>query len=136
MTILDAIKRYRELSIKNRRNRGLLPTENDEIFKLQKFIEEHIIEAINEGYVLVFNSDEDEEVTNKPSKEQWKDYLVVQYSGITNMYNMNVVCSYSKNNLTNDIIFYIMEHYAELENEFRYTINDITEDDLEQYGLA
>ena len=52
------------------------------------------------------------------------------------MFNTSVVCEYSRNGLTKEIILYIMEHYEELINEYKLSMDDITNDDLEQYGLA
>lgn len=136
MNMLEAIDRYKELFHKNRRNRGLSVHEANEEFQVRKYIEEHIIDALNEGYKLVFDPDDFNNASDKPTKEQFKDYLVVQYSGITNMFNTSVVCEYSRNGLTKEIILYIMEHYEELINEYKLSMDDITNDDLEQYGLA
>ena len=73
---------------------------------------------------------------NKPVKTQWYDYLVIQKSGFTNMCNISAVGEYSAYGLTKNIIFYIMDHYNELEKEYGITLDDITKDDLRQYGLA
>lgn len=58
MNIIDAIKRYKELNDKNKHNGGLIVSEANEHYRLLKYIEEHIIEAIDEGYILVFNKDD------------------------------------------------------------------------------
>lgn len=58
MNILDAINRYKELNVKNRTNNGLIPKENDEIYKLRKYIEENICEALVNGYKLVYDKND------------------------------------------------------------------------------
>lgn len=54
----------------------------------------------------------------KPTKEQFEDYVRIQESGVTNMFAVNVVCAYSRTNLTEDICLYIMNHYVELMEEY------------------
>ncbi len=54
----------------------------------------------------------------KPTKEQFEDYVRIQESGVTNMFAINVVCAYSRTNLTKDICLYIMDHYVELMEEY------------------
>lgn len=54
----------------------------------------------------------------KPTKEQFKDYVRIQKSGVTNMWAIAYVCALSHSGLTKDICFYIMEHYEELMNEY------------------
>lgn len=58
MNILDAITRYKELNVKNHTNHGLIPKENDEIYKLRKYIEENICEALVNGYKLVYDKND------------------------------------------------------------------------------
>lgn len=69
---------------------------------------------------------------NKPNIEQWKDYLVVQASGITNMFDIRTVCSYSKHKLTSNMCFYIFDHYEELEKEYNYSLRDVEDSDIEE----
>lgn len=54
----------------------------------------------------------------KPTKEQFMDYVRIQKMGVTNMWAIDVVCSWSRIGLTEDICFYIMDHYEELEEEY------------------
>ncbi len=54
----------------------------------------------------------------KPSKEQFLDYVRIQRSGVTNMFDVRYVCEESYTGLTKDIIFYIFEHYEELMEEY------------------
>ena len=58
MNILDAINRYKELNVKNRTNHGLIQKENDEIYKLRKYIEENICEVLVNGYTLVYDKND------------------------------------------------------------------------------
>lgn len=67
----------------------------------------------------------------KPNKEQWRDYLVIQKSGITNMLATNVVCEYSNNGLTRDMCLYIYKHYEELMKEYDLTMDDIPDEEVE-----
>jgi hypothetical protein len=53
MNIIESIERYKELDRKNKQKGGLIPKEADESYKLQTYIEEHIIDAIKDGYILV-----------------------------------------------------------------------------------
>ena len=55
---------------------------------------------------------------NKPTKEQFKDYVFIQTSGVTNMWAIKTVCDLSTTGLTTDICLYIMDHYSELEEEY------------------
>lgn len=55
---------------------------------------------------------------DKPTKEQFKDYVFIQKSGVTNMWAIKTVCDISTTGLTTDICLYIMEHYSELEEEY------------------
>ena len=56
---------------------------------------------------------------NKPTKLQFKDYLRIQMSGVTNMFDVNRVCMYSRTRLTRDICHYIMKRYAEHKEEYQ-----------------
>lgn len=71
----------------------------------------------------------------KPTKEQFKAYLVVQHAGLCNMFDTRYIIQNSRYELTKDIIFYIYDHYEELVNEYKISVDDITDEDLESYGL-
>ena len=53
-----------------------------------------------------------------PSKEDFKQYVLVQLSGVTNMFDIRKVEELT--GLSSEKIIYIMEHYKELED--KYTI--------------
>ena len=59
-----------------------------------------------------------DETEKKPTKSQFMDYLCIRNSGVTNMYAIDVVCYYSKTELTYGICYYIMEHFDELTKEY------------------
>ena len=54
----------------------------------------------------------------KPTKEQFVEYVAIRDSGVTNMFNVRVVCELSDSGLTKDICLYIMQHFEELANEY------------------
>ena len=54
----------------------------------------------------------------KPTKEQFEDYVAIRDSGVTNMWNVRLVCDLSETGLTNDICLYIMKHFSELADEY------------------
>lgn len=54
----------------------------------------------------------------KPTKEQFKDFVAIRDSGVTNMWNIRLVCDLSETDLTNDICLYIMKHFSELADEY------------------
>jgi len=54
----------------------------------------------------------------KPTREQFIDYVRIQKSGVTNMFDITTVCMLSHTGLTKDICFYIMDHYMELRGEY------------------
>lgn len=56
---------------------------------------------------------------NKPTKAQFKDYIRIQMSGVTNMFDVNRVCMYSRTGLTREICQYIMQRYSELRKEYQ-----------------
>ena len=58
----------------------------------------------------------------KPTKEQFEDYVSIRDSGATNMFAVNVVCQLSITGLTKEHCFYIMEHFAELAQEYDVAI--------------
>lgn len=55
---------------------------------------------------------------DKPTKEQFEDYVFIQKSGVTNMWAIRTVCDLSTTGLTTDICLYIMDHYNELREEY------------------
>ena len=55
---------------------------------------------------------------DKPTKEQFGDYVRIQKSGVTNMFCINNVIGLSHTGLTTDICLYIMDHYNELREEY------------------
>lgn len=55
---------------------------------------------------------------DKPTKEQFEDYVRIQKSGVTNMWAIRTVCDLSTTGLTTDICLYIMDQYSELEEEY------------------
>ena len=60
---------------------------------------------------------------DKPTKEQFKDYVRIQMSGITNMFAIRNVCEMSTTGLTTDICLYIMENYEKLMEEYGVRID-------------
>lgn len=54
----------------------------------------------------------------KPTKEQFKDYVAIRDSGITNMYDIRMVQQLSCTGLTKAICIYIMQHFSELAEEY------------------
>ena len=58
----------------------------------------------------------------KPTKEQFKDYVGIRDSGVTNMFMVSVVCDLSSTGLTRDNCFYIMDHFKELADEYEVEI--------------
>ena len=54
----------------------------------------------------------------KPTKEQFEDYVAIRDSGVTNMFNVRVICELSDSGLTKDTCLYIMQHFEELANEY------------------
>lgn len=55
---------------------------------------------------------------NKPTKEQFQDYVRIQRKGVTNMFCINNVINLSRTGLTTDICLYIMDHYDDLREEY------------------
>jgi len=54
----------------------------------------------------------------KPTKEQFEEYVEIRDLGITNMYDVKVVCLMSHTGLTKDHCIYIMQNFEELANEY------------------
>lgn len=55
------------------------------------------------------------------SKDEFKRYVEVQRSGVTNMWNVTLVCELS--GLTKNQVMYIMKHYSEIEQHFKEAEN-------------
>ena len=55
---------------------------------------------------------------NKPSKEQFEDYVAIRASGVTNMFDVPCVCRLSITGLTHHICLYIMDHFTDLAAEY------------------
>lgn len=60
---------------------------------------------------------------DKPTKEQFKDYVRIQMSGVTNMFCINNVINLSTTGLTTDICLYIMDNYEKLMEEYGVRID-------------
>ena len=54
----------------------------------------------------------------KPTKEQFKEYVEIRNSGITNMFAVNYICSLSTTGLDKDRCYYIMTYFEELSKEY------------------
>ena len=59
----------------------------------------------------------------KPTKEQFEDYVSIRNSGVTNMFDVTMVCALSCTGLTKDICFYIMKQFSELAEEYNVDIS-------------
>ena len=59
----------------------------------------------------------------KPTKEQFQNYVDIRDSGVTNMFDISMVCALSSEGLTKGICFYIMKHFAELAEEYEVDIS-------------
>ena len=55
---------------------------------------------------------------DKPTKEQFEDYVSIRDSGITNMFAVRIVCQLSYTGLTKENCLYIMSHFEELAEEY------------------
>ena len=62
---------------------------------------------------------------NNPTFDQFRNYLEIQNSGVTNMFDVRTVCELSYTGLTKEICFYIMKNYSDLEEEFGITVEDV-----------
>lgn len=54
----------------------------------------------------------------KPTKAQFEDYVAIRDSGVTNMFDVHMVCSLSDTGLTKEICLYIMTNFMELAKEY------------------
>lgn len=61
----------------------------------------------------------------KPTFEQFKEYLEIQNSGVTNMFDIRTIMEISYTGLTKEICRYIMKNYCDLETEFGITVDDV-----------
>lgn len=59
---------------------------------------------------------------NKPTKEQFEDYVAIRDSGVTNMFDVRMVCALSSTGLDKQICIYIMQHFGELAKEYEVEI--------------
>lgn len=59
---------------------------------------------------------------DKPTKEQFQDYVDIRNSGVTNMFDVSMVCALSNTDLTEDMCLYIMKHFGELAKEYEVKI--------------
>ena len=73
---------------------------------------------------MIVKSDK-EEIIMKPTFEQFKEYLEIQNSGVTNMFDIRTIMEISYTGLTKEICHYIMQNYCDLETEFGITIDDV-----------
>ena len=58
----------------------------------------------------------------KPTKAQFKEYIEIRNSGITNMFDIRFITDISTEGLTKDICLYIMSHFKELVDEYSTNI--------------
>lgn len=54
----------------------------------------------------------------KPTKEQFEDYVAIRDSGVTNMFDVRTVCGLSDTGLTRELCLYIMSNFRELAEEY------------------
>ena len=60
---------------------------------------------------------------NKPTKEQFEDYVAIRNSGVTNMWDINYIEAISRTDLDKSTCLYIMKHFTELADEYDVDIN-------------
>ncbi len=74
----------------------------------------------NTNKLMVKNHNSGEGVTetqdNTIGKEEFDSYESVRTSGVTNMFNVALICKLS--GLSREQVFYIMKHYTEIKNHF------------------
>lgn len=58
----------------------------------------------------------------KPTKEQYEEYVSIRDSGITNMFDLRFIEAISNTGLTKDICVYIMHNFTELADEYGVAI--------------
>jgi len=54
---------------------------------------------------------------NKPTVAQFKEYVEIRNSGITNMFDLRYIVNKSKTGLTKPICLYIMQNFSKLMKE-------------------
>ena len=54
----------------------------------------------------------------KPTKEQFEDYVAIRNFGVTNMFDVRTVCDLSETGLTRELCLYIMSNFVELAKEY------------------
>lgn len=59
---------------------------------------------------------------NKPTKEQFEEYVAIRDSGITNMFNITFITDISSTGLNKPICLYIMNHFSALAEEYSVSI--------------
>lgn len=59
---------------------------------------------------------------DKPTKEQFEEYVAIRNSGITNMFNVTFITDISGTGLTKPICLYIMQHFGALAEEYGVAI--------------
>ena len=58
----------------------------------------------------------------KPTKEQFEDYVAIRDSGVTNMFDVRTVCGLSDTGLTRELCLYIMSNFMELAKEYEVDV--------------
>lgn len=61
----------------------------------------------------------------KPTFEQFREYLKIQNSRVTNMFDIKAIMSISYTGLNREICRYIMQNYCDLEEEFGITVENV-----------
>lgn len=59
---------------------------------------------------------------NKPTKEQFEEYVEIRDSGVTNMFDIRYICSISDTGLTRENCLYIMQEFEALAEEYEVEI--------------
>lgn len=59
---------------------------------------------------------------NKPTKEQFEEYVAIRNSGITNMFNITFITDISSTGLNKPICLYIMNNFSALAEEYSVSI--------------
>lgn len=58
----------------------------------------------------------------KPTKGQFREYVEIRDSGVTNMFDIRYITGVSVTGLDRDICLYIMKHFEELAEEYEVQI--------------
>lgn len=58
----------------------------------------------------------------KPTKEQFEDYVAIRNSGVTNMFDVRTVCGLSDTGLTRELCLCIMSNFMELAKEYEVDV--------------